>query len=342
MRGYPPPAAVLVALAACAGAYGRLETNVVFRDYTALASNDEIARRALPPVTHRRIAKALAERHQKLADQAIDLAREKFDIYIPPGRPPPGGWGLLVFVAPWQDPTRPDVWRAPLDRHQLIFVSPQRAGNGTSTLDHRIPLALLAYANVRARYPIDASRVYVSGMSGGSRVAEMIALAYPDIFHGAILDAGADAIDGRTGMYKPPAELFRLFQRTRLVYITGDQDTEVMSEDNLSLDSMRDACVLNVDTEDARGLAHQALDQPSLEKALRALEAPHAIDEAELARCNARVAAELTAKLDEIAALIARGDGAAARDRINAIDAHYGGLAAPRVLELDAAATALP
>lgn len=51
------------------------------------------------------------------------------------------------------------------------------------------------------------------GFSGGSRVAEIAALAYPDVFRGAILNAGADPIDGQDGIDKPPADLLRAFQR---------------------------------------------------------------------------------------------------------------------------------
>ena len=70
---------------------------------------------------------------------------------------------------------------------------------------------------MRARYPIDPKRVYVGGLSGGSRAAEMTALAYPDVFRGALLNAGSDPIGGEAGIYLPPAELFRRFQETKLV-----------------------------------------------------------------------------------------------------------------------------
>jgi len=332
----------LLVLGACASSYGRLERDVVLAAYTPLASNAEIARRALPPVTNRRIAETLAARKLAFGAQAIDLARERFDIYVPPGPPPPGGYGLLVFVAPWSTPTRPDVWRGPLDRHHLIFISAQRSGNGESLLDRRLPLALLAAHNARARFPIDDRRIYVAGFSGGSRVAEIAALAYPDVFRGAILDAGADPIDGRAGMYKPPADLFQRFQHARLVYITGEQDTGVQREDDLSLASMREACVLDVDVESARGLGHQPLDMASLDVALDALEAPPHVDPAELARCDARVDRELADAVGRITTAIERGDRKRARELIDAADARFAGLAGTRLLELDSRLASLP
>lgn len=328
--------ALLLVLDACAASYGRVEDNVVFTQYSPLSRNAEVARRALPPLTYRRIQEMLAARQHELAEQTIDLAKEKFDIYVPTGAPPPEGYGLLVFIAPWSEPTRPRVWRGPLDRHRLIFVSAQRSGNDTSVLDRRIPLALLAYENVRARFPVDDKRVYVTGLSGGSRVAEMVALAYPDIFRGAILNAGADPIDGQDGIYKPPVELFRAFQRSRLVYITGDQDDNNQHQDDVSQDSMRNACVFDLKTEFALELGHQALDSISLDRALDALDEPRSVDAAELTRCNTRVEREIAAKLAEAAAAITRGDRSGARGQLKAIDARFGGLAAAGILELDA------
>jgi pimeloyl-ACP methyl ester carboxylesterase len=327
--------AAILALAGCATASGVAMPDVVFTRYTQLASNAEIARRALPPLTYRRIQEALAARHDGFADQAIELARERFDLYVPDGPAPATGWGLIVFVSPGDAPTRPWVWRGPLDARRLVFVAAQGSGNTRNILDRRLPLAVLAYENVRARLPIDAARVYVMGLSGGSRVAEIAALAYPDIFRGAVLNAGADPIDGQAGIYKPPADLFRAFQRSRLVLITGDQDEDNRKQDDVAAASLHRACVLGVRSEVALGLGHEALNATSLAKALDALEEPAVIDPAEQARCDAGVAHALARELADAEAAIARGDHAGARARLTAIDAHYGGLAAARLLELD-------
>jgi len=327
-------AVLLIALGACATSYGRMETDVVFTRYTPLSRSAEVARRALPPLAYHRMQQALATAKQKLAEQAIDLAAEKFDIYVPSGSPPPGGYGLVVYIAPSSRPTRPLDWRGPLDDHRLIFVSAQNSGNDKNVLDRRVPLALLAYDNVRARFPIDARRVFVMGFSGGSRVAEIVALAYPDIFHGAVLNAGSDPIDGTAGNYKPPVELFRLFQRSRLIYITGEQDLDHLRQDGVSQDSMRSNCVLDLKTELALWLGHHAIDGAGLDRALDALEARHLVDPDELAVCNARVQTQLTAELAKAAAAIARGDRDAARGQLMAIDERFGGLAAPGILEL--------
>jgi pimeloyl-ACP methyl ester carboxylesterase len=313
-----------------------MQNDVVFTRYSPLSRSTEVARRALPPVIYRRMTQALADAKQQLAGQAIDLAKEKFDIYVPSGAPPPAGFGLLVFVAPSSRPARPDDWRAPLDDHRIIFVSAQGSGNEMNVLDRRVPLALLAYENVRAQFAIDSNRVYVMGFSGGSRVAEIVALDYPDVFRGAILNAGSDPIDGEDGNYKPPVELFRTFQHSRLVYITGEEDEDHLRRDEVSRDSMRDNCVLDIKTEHVLRLAHHVIDGFALDRALDDLDAPHVVDTGELDRCNTRVEGKIAAELAKAAAAISRGDRDGARALITAIDERFGGLAASGLLELEA------
>ena len=315
---------------------GGVLQDVVFDRYSPLSRNEEIARRTLTPLTLRLGQQMIAATGQRFREQPIDLTKERFAVYVPGGTPPRGGYGLLVFIAPWPEPTRPLMWRPRLDRHGLIFVSAANSGNEVKVLDRRLPLALLAYENVRARYPIDPKRVYVGGLSGGSRAAEVTALAYPDVFQGALLNAGSDPIGGEAGIHLPPRELFRRFQETKLVYVTGDEDELNLHDDEISRASMRDWCVFNIEISKARKLGHEPLDPRSLDLALDALEKPSAVDADELGRCNARVERELASKLADAETAISRGDRDEARAKLQAIDARYGGLAAPAILDLEA------
>lgn len=318
------------------------QQDVTFTEYSPLSSDIEIARRALTPLTFHLVQQRLSATRQALRERPIDLSKEKFSLYVPAGGPPKDGYGLLVFVAPWPEATRPHRWRPALDRHGLIFVSAENSGNDVKVLDRRVPLALLACENVRARYPIDPKRVYVGGLSGGSRVAQVTALAYPDLFRGVLLNAGSDPIDGEQGTYIPPADLFRMFQQTRLVYVTGEHDELNLHDDSVSQASMRERCVLDIQVLVARRLGHEPLDPVSLDRALDALDRPAQVDAGALEKCNARLQRDLASQLADAEAAIARGDRDGALARIKAIDARYGGLAAPAILELDARRTARP
>ena len=155
------------------------------------------------------------------------------------------------------------------------------------------------------------------------------------------MNAGSDPIGGEAGIYLPPAELFRRFQETKLVYVTGESDELNLRDDQISRAAMRDWCIFSIDVRNARKLGHEPLDPPSLDRALDALERPSVVDAGELARCNARVQRELASKLAAAEAAIARGDRDGARAQLKAIDAHYGGLAASAIIELGARIAAL-
>jgi hypothetical protein len=312
-----------------------IRAGVTFTRYSPLSRNAELARRMLTPLTDRHAARLLAAKGETLREQAIDLAQEKFGFRIPAVAPPKNGYGLLVFIAPWPESHFPRLWRPPLDRHGLIFVTMANAGNDSKVYERRMPLALLAYENMRATYPIDPQRVYASGLSGGSRVALMLALGYPDVFHGALLNAGSDPIGGDRGVHLPPADLFAQFQHSRLVYLTGEHDELNLRDDLASRDSMREWCVLDVVVKAMPRQAHELADAFALEGALDALDRPRAVDEAELARCNANLQAGLASQIAAGRAALARGDKDAAKALINQIDARYGGLAAPAVVDLD-------
>jgi hypothetical protein len=119
------------------------------------------------------------------------------------------------------------------------------------------------------------------------------------------------------------------------------KDTDNLRQDDASQASMQAACVMDIMAETAFRLGHQTLDGFALGRALDALEEPRQVDAAERARCDARVERAL-AELTEAAAAITRGDRDRARRLIQAIDARFGGLAAPAILDLDARLAALP
>jgi len=316
---------------------GALRDDVVFNAYTPLSSNAELARRLLSPLTAARIPAILARSGKALAPQPIDLTRERFTVYAP-AHAPAGGYGLLVFVPPWEVGGLPQGWAPVLDRDGVIFVSAAASGNAASPFSRRAPLALLAVANIMARYPVNPERVYVAGLSGGSRVAMRLALGYPDLFAGALLNAGSDPIDEGDPPL-PPANLFARFQAsTRLVYVTGARDFAVLDKDGASQQSMREGCVFNVDDEVTPLVGHEAAGSGALARALDALARPPRPDPKRLAACRAGIEKDLAAEFARVEALLADGKAAEARKLLIKIDRRFGGLAAPRSVELAAKA----
>jgi Esterase PHB depolymerase len=338
--------ACLLALGACrlagpargeeAPAATGLRSDVAFSEYSSLSSNAELVRRLLSPLAAAEIQATLAESRQRLIEQSIDLSGERFLLYVP-ARAPAHGYGLLVFIPPWQEARLPTGWAAILDRYGMIFVSAARSGNEANVLARREPLALLAAVNVMHRYAVDAEHVYVGGFSGGARIALRLALGYPDVFRGALLDAGSDPLGNPAagGPPLPARELFERFEEsTRVVYVTGELDTSHLAMDANSLQSLRRWCIFNVESHTIARTAHEIATPAALDAALHALLAPLDSDPAKLSACRAGIEKDLTAQLERVEALTAAGKRDEARKLLTRIDLRFGGLAAPRSLEL--------
>lgn len=307
---------------------------VVLTQYSPLFRNAEIVHRLLSPLAREQVHDSLARELATLKPYAIDLSKEKFLLYVPPGAPPsPRGFALLVWVPPWNQARLPFGWASQLDHYGVIFVAPAQAGNTANVLARRIPLALSAEEALTREYPVDRERVFVGGFSGGSRVALRIALGYPDVFHGALLHAGSNPLGDAFPL--PPRDLFQRFQSSsRLVYFTGATDTYHLSEDASSSQSMRQWCVFNVETHEIPAEGHEEMSATVFGRALDRLLSPVSADPARLGACRSRIAAALQGKLSQAAALMSHAGGAAARQLLLDIDRQYGGLAAPRILEL--------
>jgi predicted esterase len=306
-----------------------LQRSAIFTDYSAWSRSAEIVRRMMSPLDAARVLEESARAGKGLREQAIDLPNERFALYAPP-HVPPQGYAVLVFVPPWEVAAVPPRWTSALDRHDMIFVSAGKSGNEANVLDRREPLALLALHNVMSRYPVDAQRVYIGGFSGGSRVAVRLALAYPDVFHGALLNAGSDPI-GNAQAPLPSAERLRQFQEsTRLVFATGERDDGPLSEDIGTRQSLRDWCVFGVTTMTVPSRGHELLDEPTFERSLDALLKPVPSDAGKLAECRAHIDQELNSRLRQVEDLLGSGKLDEARRLLDKIDVHYGGLAAPR------------
>jgi predicted esterase len=309
--------AVLLALQ-LAAATG-LQSNIAFTETSPLARNDELARRMLTPLLAQQVMGAA------IRDQPLDLAAERFTLYVPDAAPA-SGYALLVFIPPWPEARVPSHWLPVLDRHGMIFVTAANSGNDAATLGRRAPLALDAAANVLQRYRIDPQRVYVGGFSGGSRVALRVAAGYPDLFRGALLQAGSDVLGEAVAI--PPAPLLARLQETmRIVFLTGEHDDFHIEADKASRRSLEAWCVFDVDAETVPREWHEPADPAAFSRALDTLEQPAPSDPVRLAACRGEIRRQLDTEVQRLETLIASGKREAAEVGLTALDARYGGLA---------------
>ena len=311
-----------------------LQRDVVFGAPAPFARNGELLRRLVSPLHAIDAQKAMAGNPLALQASPLLPAQQHFALYVPTSPAPAPGYALLVFVPPWNDARIPLEWIPVLDRDRVILVTAAGSGNDADVLNRRDPLALLAAFNVMQRYHVDPARVYVGGFSGGSRVALRLALAWPDLFRGALLDAGSDPI-GTAQVPLPPAELLHRFQQSsRIVFLTGSDDAIRQAQLDRTDASLAQWCVFDTDGITLPQVGHVLADAGGFAQALAALSRPRAPDAAKLDACRARNAAALAKDLANAESLVHAGHFTDAMQALTQIDARYGGLVAPRSVEL--------
>ena len=300
-----------------------VNADVHFDGYSPLAKTQELFFRELGPLAERRALAAYAERKEPVPEYTVDPKGERFAVFVPSAPAPARGYGLLVFVPPWPQAAVPRRWRQALEETGTLFVTAAKSGNDQLELPRRMALALHGYGNMAARYRIDPERVYVGGFSGGARVAERLALGYPDVFRGAILDSSSDDIGTLLAQLPAPPLLQLAQERLRLVYLYGTEDVGNVERSRYSMQSAETWCLPEAFKIGVVGRGHEPADAVTMLRALRLQEASHRPSPT-LAECRARRDAEMKADVAGVQALVDSGLRDKAIDALRKLDERYG------------------
>lgn len=312
-------------------ATGLLEAQPVQRP-SERVEGGEFARRLLSPLSGRDVARFLAAEGRRLAAEPFAPGDFSVDLYVPVSEPE-AGYGLLVFVPPMDGFAIPSDWKRVLDQRGLLLVMPRGAGNEADVFGRRIPAVLHAEAHAASTYRLDPARRYVGGFSGGARLAQRVALAWPDVFQGSLQFAGSVVV-GENLMPPPARELFeQARQHGRFVLVSGGQDLPNRRNDAMARERFDALCFAGVRSFGPARLDHWVPDARGFAKALDRLEVP-ATDSPAHEACRRQLDAVVAGALDAVQVQLDAGDAIAARDALVTLDDRYGGLAAPRSLEL--------
>ena len=205
-----------------------------------------------------------ARLHSKEDAGPYDVTKEKFKLVLPKSYAHAAKWGLFIYINADDSANIPGGYEPVLEKHKLIGVSAYKSGNERNVFD-RFRLAIDANFNLSKRFNIDPARVYVSGFSGGGRVASMLAVAYADVFSGAIPLCGANFytdIPSEPGKswsrnFIPVDEALKIAKESgRYVLVTGEKDfnlknTRAVFEHGFKKEGFKRALLLEVP-----GLAH--------------------------------------------------------------------------------------
>jgi poly(3-hydroxybutyrate) depolymerase len=171
--------------------------------------------------------------------------------------------GVLVYVSPTDSGEPPQGWQPVLDEAQLVWIAADGFGNSRPTAE-RMLVAVMAL-KLAAQEPVDGRRLYVSGTSGGGRVASLTIAHFPRLFTGALFMVGADYYLPEDGPSRA------LLASRRLVFLTGNRDFN-QREMRRAYRQYHDAGVTRTLLLDDAGSGHGPARPEQLRAALRFLD----------------------------------------------------------------------
>jgi pimeloyl-ACP methyl ester carboxylesterase len=295
-------------------------------DPSPLANTADVIERQFSPLEAYQLERKLRAMGMTNALDVNDLSAERLLVRAPDKPAPDGRYGLVIYLGSEKTALYDPEWNNVLDNHGVVFVSPDNAGDDTRALERRIPLALHAYEYARRTYNLDPARIYVAGNAGGSRLAERLAINYPDVFTGVVINSGAVVL-GSQELPMPTADAMqRLRTQSRLMFATARWDQPAFSEQQQTLKSLAAYCI-PVAHEFDNGhtvQGHAGITGRMLGDVFRELEAPRGATEVAPPGCEDTLQQTARAELERIRKLQTRGDQAGALKALVTFDHAYG------------------
>ena len=118
------------------------------------------------------------------ADEEIE-----WEVIVPPNYNVSSPPGLIVYINSRDSGAPPRDWNDMLAERNLIWIGARDSGNDWP-VPQRMLKAMLAPLLMDQTHRINPARVYIAGMSGGSKTATRVAVARPEMFKGGIYMAG--------------------------------------------------------------------------------------------------------------------------------------------------------
>lgn len=216
---------------------------------------------------------------QETLDLMVDVleADEQvtWKMHVPESYDPMTPAGLMVYVSPSQKGWMPRGWQPVIDERNMIWISADQSGNEVVTVK-RMLFAVLGPQIARQHYALDADRIYVSGFSGGGKIASMVAIDFANLFKGALY------ICGVLPWKQDPPAFFEQVKANRYVFLSGENDFN-LDETKSVFRRYQRAGVENVDLIKILGMGHSTPNEKRFREALDFLDArdpdTHSVDD---------------------------------------------------------------
>ena len=225
------------------------------------------------------VKNALSKKQQGLdfqltPEEAVDYkaGSKTMVVYIPKGyNPKSKEYGIYLHNSPGNKGIIPkDDWKKLMDKHKLIYISPNETKNGTPFI-RRVALGIDEVTTIKNKCSIDEKRVFSGGTSGGGHVGMLSQMMYPEVYYGAISHAAQSYLPSGNSY----GHFYGLSENDCTKGIRKDRPWVVISGNKDSnyqeiIESSKEWKQHKMDYEfiDIPGMGHKSASGPALEKAL--------------------------------------------------------------------------
>lgn len=148
---------------------------------------------------------------------AFDSTKQRYQLFVPKDYKNDKTWPLVLFISPGDQPMGWNAWRRICEGEGMLFASPFAAGNNVPAAQ-RVRIVLDVLDDIRRNSRIDPEQTYLSGFSGGGRMACAIGFALPEYFGGVVPICGTNP---------PPGQAYlrhEVEERLAVALVTGEKD----------------------------------------------------------------------------------------------------------------------
>ncbi|HEY1188787.1 MAG TPA: hypothetical protein VGE74_14125, partial [Gemmata sp.] len=160
---------------------------------------------------------SLANPPAKLTGEGYDSAKQSYELFVPERKDPKKPVPAIVFVSAGDDPAGWKPFEALCKDRGFAFIGVRGAGNNVPP-PRRVRIVLDCFDDARRQLPLDPDRTYISGFSGGARIACAIGFALPEHFGGIVPVCAGGDLREETWLRH------RLADRISAALVTGETD----------------------------------------------------------------------------------------------------------------------
>ncbi|HEV3437676.1 MAG TPA: hypothetical protein VG122_09975 [Gemmata sp.] len=146
-----------------------------------------------------------------------DSAKQSYELFVPNRKDAKRPVPAILFISAGDEPGGWKAFETACKDKGIVFIGVRGAGNEVPT-GKRVRIILDCFDDVRRQIPLDPDRTYVSGFSGGARIACAVAFALPEYFGGVLPIAASGDLREEQWLR------FRAVDRLSVALVTGETD----------------------------------------------------------------------------------------------------------------------